>query len=257
MPRPQEDIERVTKSMLFSCLVFMWTVYQQLKTMNMNYLIEQCIFPIIDTNECVGQGFIADGFFITAAHVISRFPKCFVDIEGKRILLSNITPLYIGKGDIENDSKLEDIAIYSLSNKCSILHLSCRNIKECSDLRSYCIFPRHDSSTNQYINELSVQPVTLHGLEEGNYIYGNCNRHTGSSGSPLINGTEVVGIMHGGDKQGLCAFLKPVSFIMPEFVPYESRLIKELAKLGSHREEPLTPEYFNRNAKDQINDAFE
>ena len=223
----------------------------------MKYLIEQCIFPIMDGGQCIGQGFVADGFFITAAHVVNRWPNCFTDINQQRIFLSKETPIYKGKGDIEHDSKKEDVAIYLFDGLKSFLHLSARKILKSEDLRSYCIFPEFDNSTNQYTNELSVQPVTLENLEEDNYIYGTCSRYKGSSGSPLVLGTDVVGIMHGGDENGLCAFLKPISFIFPECSPYESKTIRMLAELGTYREEPLTPEYFNRKAREQINDAFE
>jgi len=35
----------------------------------MKYLIEDYIHPIMDGSDCVGQGFEADGYFVTAAHV--------------------------------------------------------------------------------------------------------------------------------------------------------------------------------------------
>ena len=80
----------------------------------MNDLIESCIFPIMEGQDGVGQGFIADGYFITAAHVIINYPRCFVRYRDRDILLSKETPLYIGTGDIEKDFMMEDVAIYDL-----------------------------------------------------------------------------------------------------------------------------------------------
>ena len=41
-------------------------VYVIKNLLNMNYLINQCIYPIMDGIDDVGQGFFADGYFITA-----------------------------------------------------------------------------------------------------------------------------------------------------------------------------------------------
>jgi hypothetical protein len=46
------------------------------------------------------------------------------------------------------------------------------------------------------------------GKEEGYYLYCNCERFEGSSGSPLLKDDRVVGIMQGGNGFGFCAFLK-------------------------------------------------
>ena len=50
----------------------------------MKYLVEPYIYPIIDDNICVGQGFVADGYFITAAHVIKEYPECYVMSGGNK-----------------------------------------------------------------------------------------------------------------------------------------------------------------------------
>ena len=56
--------------------------------------------------------------------------------------------------------------------------------------------------------EQSIEPAVVVKEEIGNYFYCDCNRLKGSSGSPLLKDDNVVGIMHGGNDNGLCAFLK-------------------------------------------------
>ena len=55
--------------------------------------------------------------------------------------------------------------------------------------------------------------------------------------------------MHSGNNNGICTFLKVRSFILPP----EPRKYKLFDKPS----EPWTPEYFNKKAEEQINDAFE
>lgn len=221
----------------------------------MNYLIEQCLFPIIDGDECVGQGFVADGFFITAAHIINSYPGSFIEVKDKRILLSKETPLYIGKGDTEKDPKARDVAIYNFPNTHSFLHLSLRKITNTDYLRSFCIAFNHDRATNRFHKDLHILKATLLNKEDENYFYCKCWRYRGSSGSPLVIGNEVVGIMHSGDEKGLCTFLKPESFMYPEG-EYNGCVIRWYSS-SFQREEPWTPEYFNNKAREQIGDAFE
>jgi len=220
----------------------------------MNYLIEQCLYPIIDYNECVGQGFVADGFFITAAHVVKDFPDSFIEMENCRIVLSKETPLYIGTGDIEKDSKKKDVAIYKFNNLPSFLHLSTKQVTSLFALRNLCIAVNYDYAKNLFYKDLHILKANFLNKEEDNYFYCQCSRSKGSSGSPLIVRNEVVGIMHGGDENGLCAFLKPESFMYPEG-EYNGVLVRCCSN-PFPREEPLTPDYFNRKAREQINDAF-
>ena len=39
--------------------------------------LSQYIFPIYSGGTIVGQGFVADRYFITVAHVVKDFPDCF------------------------------------------------------------------------------------------------------------------------------------------------------------------------------------
>lgn len=221
----------------------------------MKYLIEQCIFPIIDGNECVGQGFIADGYFLTAAHIIERNPECFIELGEYRLKLKSITPIYIGHGDFEKDPNSEDVVIYVINQTTSFLHLSVREPLETDILKTVHIALNHDAKTNQYHKDLVVWGANYTGQKEGNYFYCKCHSYEGCSGGPLIIGNEIVGIVHGGNNDGLCAFFKLSTFLLPEGT-YNGTIIRNLES-QPQPEEPLTPAYFNRIARKQINDAFE
>ncbi len=45
----------------------------------MNYLINQCIYPIMDEIDDVGQGFFADEYFITAVQGHKGLSRCVLD----------------------------------------------------------------------------------------------------------------------------------------------------------------------------------
>ena len=44
--------------------------------------LSQYIFPIYSGGTIVGQGFVADGYFVTAAHVVKDFTGCFAVFNG-------------------------------------------------------------------------------------------------------------------------------------------------------------------------------
>lgn len=215
----------------------------------MKYLIEQCIFPIMNGDECIGQGFIADGYFITAAHIIKDCPKYFVKIGGITYKPIEFTPVFQGERDIWNDETQHDVIMYKFNKVPSPLHLSARRVTSEDILRSYCMFIRYDDKSNLYYNELSVEEVILKNQGTENYLWCEANRFEGSSGSPLLIDNEVVGIMHSGNNNGVCTFLKVRSFILPP----EPRKYKLFDKPS----EPWAPKYFNKKAEEQINDAFE
>ena len=72
--------------------------------------IKQYIYPIYSGGTIVGQGFIADGYFITAAHVVKDFPSCFTRINNKRFDLSDafISSSFFNKSDVYNNIKKEN-----------------------------------------------------------------------------------------------------------------------------------------------------
>lgn len=168
----------------------------------------QCIFPIYSGGTIVGQGFVADGYFITAAHVVKDFPDCFAVLIGKRFELSKEEPAFIGEGDINDDPQMMDVVLYPFDKIDSPLHLFDYVPKKGENFDSYCM---HEVTEVNSLNphfKLTMAVAVSTGDDEGNYFYCRCKRYGGSSGSPLLKGNEVVGIMHGGDNNGLSAFLK-------------------------------------------------
>lgn len=169
--------------------------------------LEQYIVPIYSGGTIVGQGFIAEGYFITAAHVIKDFPSCFVDIKGKRIELAQETPVYISHkiGDIY----FIDVVVYSCDEIDSPFSFSEYIPKEGEELNCYCVNEMIDFASFNPRFELRMMPaIAKGGEEEGNYLYCHAKQSGVSCGSPLLKGNEVVGIMYGKDRNGLCAFLK-------------------------------------------------
>ena len=182
--------------------------------------IKQYIFPIYSGGTIIGQCFIADGYLITAAHVIKDFPACSTRINGKRFEFPKVysvteepfvvgeEPFLIGGGDYNHDSTSLDIVMFRRDDVHSPLHLSTHVLQKGEKFDNYCLHGVMDFSLLNPPCELRMVPAIVRGEEEGNYFYCDCKQFGGSSGSPLLKGNEVVGIMHGGDDNGLCAFLK-------------------------------------------------
>lgn len=199
--------------------------------------LSKYIFPIYSGGTIIGQSFIADGYLITAAHVVKDFPSCFIRINSKRFELSDafirssffnksdaydkiikedfyhnplskLKYIFIGIGNIYHDSSMMDIVMFPCNDIESPLHLSQHIPPKGEQLISFCMHEGMDlSQLNPPCKLEKVSAITL-GKEDNNYFYCNCEQYGGSSGSPLLRGNEVVGIMHGGNNNGLCAFLK-------------------------------------------------
>jgi hypothetical protein len=214
----------------------------------MKYLIEDYIHPIMDGSDCVGQGFEADGYFVTAAHVVKDNPNCYVMIGGHKVPLCNykfhfgrktLDAYYIGKGDTYKDKGQMDVIMYNFGTSDSPLHFNIHTPTMGEVFSSYCVNPVFDPATNKYSNKYSIEKALVLGEEEGNYFYCKCKRFEGSSGSPLLWENQVVGIMHGGESKFLyCAFLKIDSFILQTNigVKYDkTEVIKKLLPNGADR----------------------
>lgn len=174
-------------------------------------LLNECIFPVLSGREAVGQGFVADGFFITAAHVIKDVQDLYIILRGQKIMVKDLRLLYIGEGDVNTDSKEVDVAIFDLHEVPSPLHLSTIPFKDKKQLKSCIIEINEDKRCLEPKLSLSFKSVHII-CEENNYYICNCKRNVGSSGSPLLLGNNVVGVMHGG-KDDICVYLKVKAFI--------------------------------------------
>ena len=223
----------------------------------MHYLIEQNILPIMDGIDSVGQGFFADGYFITAAHVVKDFPNCYIKLAGNEIRLIRETPILQGERDIWNDETQHDVVMYRFDGIPSSLHLSARRVTFDDTLKSYCLFPKFDNKTNTYYNDLSVEKVVLKNQGTANYLWCECQRYKGSSGSPLLIYNEVVGIMHSGNDKGLCTFLKVRSFLLPPNRLVEKRPKDNKAGYNMTDYDPYGHYNHDAEARKQLGDAFE
>lgn len=183
-----------------------------------NIDLKQYIFPIYSGGTIIGQCFVADGYLITAAHIIKDFPACYTRIKGKRFEFSKVylteepiispEPFFLGKGDYYHDSSSLDIVVFHCDVINSPLYLSTCALHKGEKLYNYCLHEVMVFSLLDPPCELRMVHAIVRDEEEGNYFYCNCNQYGGSSGSPLLKGNEVVGIMHGGNGNGLCAFLR-------------------------------------------------
>ena len=198
----------------------------------------------MDGNDCVGQGFEADGYFITAAHVVKDNPNCYVMMGEHKVPLCNykfhygrktLDASFIGKGDTYKDKSQIDIIMYEFGRSDSPLHFNIHTPIMGEVFNCYCVNSVFDPDTNKYYNEYSVEKALILGEEEGNYFYCKCKKFEGSSGSPLLWENQVVGIMHGGDSNFLyCAFLKIESFIFQTNIEVKYDKTEILKKLLPH-----------------------
>ena len=176
--------------------------------------LRQYIFPIYSGGTIIGQAFVADGFLVTAAHIVKDYPSCYTVLSGKRHKLSKEKSSNSIEGDIYHDENMLDVVLFPCDEIDSPLHLSNYIPKEGDRLESYCVHEvSMPFSLTQMVSltptfEQSIEPAVVVKEEIGNYFYCDCNRLKGSSGSPLLKGNDIVGIMHGGNDKGLCAFMK-------------------------------------------------
>ncbi|MBR6139607.1 MAG: trypsin-like peptidase domain-containing protein [Prevotella sp.] len=193
--------------------------------------MKENIFAIKDGKKHIGHGFLANGYFISAAHVLRDNPNSFVKLKEEKKEFSKTKPLYVGRGK-DTDPSFIDLVILKFENVEGGFPVLDYTPQKDEVLESCCI--RKVNGNEEY--ELDVEPAWALGESEGNYFYCKCNRDEGSSGSPLIKDNHVIGIMHGGefvkkliekgelseeeklslnlkDEDKICAFLKISAFI--------------------------------------------
>lgn len=190
--------------------------------------IYECIFPIQNENYVEGCGFLIGEYFITSGHVIEKSENPFITIEGKKKQLSD--PLFFEAN--QNDPTRYDLAIFSRpAHKNSSLELFEGEIEEGMEFTSYS-YRRSESGY-----DLTKCEAIVGSLKEGNYFSAltSMNLKSGCSGSPVLIGNKVVGIMTKGnnddyDKPINCNF--PINLCM--FLPFGHiiKLLKVLKKLG-------------------------
>ena len=86
--------------------------------------LKQYIFPIYSGGTIVGQAFVADGYLITAAHVVKDYPSCYTVLKGEKRELSKEKPFNSVEGDIYHDENMLDVVLFPCDEIDSPLHLS-------------------------------------------------------------------------------------------------------------------------------------
>ena len=174
---------------------------------NMDY--SKYIFPLDSTTD--GSGVLVGNLFITAGHVIEMSTKPAVVIEGRSYPLDKMDALVF---DTNPDKRTDgyDVAIYRLPNLISPLLLSETTPSEGEELLS-CSFKHNVSGTPGLSSNIFSSGIKEEWLFEnhlGKVIshydnYFECQFEEtlskGSSGSPILKGEEVAGILYG-DKDG-------------------------------------------------------
>lgn len=161
--------------------------------------MKENIFEIKSGKSHVGYGFLAEGYFLTAVHILSGNDNCFVNINGKIIEFSKVKPAFVGRGN-NNDPNFVDMAFFKFNDIEGGLLVSDYTPQKDEVFESICIKKTKDQKTSNSGDESEIELAYSLGEVEGNYFHCKCNRHHGSSGSPLLKDNHVIGIMHGGRK---------------------------------------------------------
>ena len=166
------------------------------------------IFPIDSTTD--GSGVLVGNLFITAGHVIKMSVKPAVTIDGKSYTLGDA--LFLDTNEEKRSDGL-DMAIFHLYDVKSPLKLSTEvssignNLLSCS-YRHVVIGDASTASTNIFCSAIKEDWVFEERIGTIINFYDNyfdCqfeeSLSRGSSGSPILNGDKVYGILYG-DKEG-------------------------------------------------------
>jgi len=175
----------------------------------------------------VGNGFYIDNYFITAAHVIVNNQNVnaqsnpFIIIDGKEIeLTKERADLWKSLRSNENGNPIEhensdlgDVAIFRYPGVKSELVLSKNLPKYGETLQCYFLHTEKPKAGIQYTTKV-IGSISLYDWETSGQVHekdgflGNFYGATmqpehptggGSSGSPLMKGNVVYGILHAGD----------------------------------------------------------
>ena len=169
--------------------------------------IEHYILPVDCSNHVEGCGFIINGHFITSGHIIKEGKSPSIRVFGEKINLSN--PVFLECD--ENDSKKYDLAVFPIPGAISELELYDGKIENGMGLQSISFRKLGEETVKCEVI------VTNDIFNEGNYFGAltSKNLKAGSSGSPVLIGNKVVGIMTKGNNNGVdepCEPALPTNF---------------------------------------------
>jgi len=159
--------------------------------------MKENIFAIKRGRNLVGHGFLSNGYFITAVHVLRYNENSFVEIKGEKIEFDKAVPLYVGRGK-DNDPNFIDLVFFKFKNIEGGFPVLDYTPQKDEVLKSCCLCKVKNDNLCNIEYELDVVPAYSLGEAEGNYFHCKCNRDESSSGSPLLKDNHVIGIMHGG-----------------------------------------------------------
>lgn len=160
----------------------------------------------------IGNGFFADGFFFTAAHVIEEAEYPYIKIGKDRIFLnkddsiiwrsisSEATNKYVNKNN-------GDVAVYYIEGIKSPFKLS-NTPPVLNDKLESCYY--YDNDWHYAIGTVGNDESWF----SGNFFGWKTDFHSahptsgGSSGSPLYKNNTIYGILHGGNYEDprICVF---------------------------------------------------
>lgn len=149
------------------------------------------ILPIGSRNNYEGYGFFIGDYFITCGHVIKNAERPSLHISGKRIRLDKPVFLEYAEG-----TSGHDLAIFHIPYNKSELSLYEGIVEEGVVV--------HSISFKRLGEQLIECDVTIGPDKEANYISGLSEilLKSGCSGSPILIGNQVVGMITGGNNNG-------------------------------------------------------
>ena len=149
------------------------------------------ILPIGSHNYYEGCGFFVGDYFITCGHVIEHAESPFLYILQKQVSLDK--PAFL---EYSKDTSGYDLAIFHIPGITTELYLYENIIKEGSIA--------HSVSFKCLGEKLVECDVTIGPDREANYISGlsDIPLKGGCSGSPILMGNQVVGMITGGNNNG-------------------------------------------------------
>lgn len=167
----------------------------------MESLYKKYVHPVQSTNYAGGCGFVLGNYFITSGHVIKEAKNPYLYISGKRLALER--PVFI-EANVQ-DALGYDLAIFHMPILQNTLELYEGPIEAGMQLKSV-------SFREETIGYVLLQcNATVIKIKDGNYFgfLTSRNLKAGCSGSPLFLGDKVVGLMTGGNNNGLDEPISP------------------------------------------------
>ncbi|MBQ1724802.1 MAG: trypsin-like peptidase domain-containing protein [Muribaculaceae bacterium] len=145
----------------------------------------------------VGTGFLINDHLITAGHVISRYQKYYAWIAGTQVEL--LPELWIPTLLPAADKLGYDVAIYPLPGVESPLRLADEDPAKHEHLDLLCW-----QRTAEGLQQVATTGVVRGECDEDGYFHFATARHIthGSSGSPIMHGDLVYGLVTMGRHQG-------------------------------------------------------